>query len=138
MELGNSDFSDSVDYEGDTITLAPICFEDISWTPPNFKCDFCDKMEEELFKSRKVSKQLELANKKLSPKVLSRESLRGNDAKVQYFTGLQSYEILELVFKFVTTGLPDSFAASSCSVFDQFLLVMVRLRLNLGVRDLGY
>ena len=70
--------------------------------------------------------------------MLSRESLRGNDAKVQYFTGLQSYAILELVFKFVTTGLPDSFAASSCSVFDQFLLVMVRLRLNLGVRDLGY
>ena len=37
----------------------------------------------------------------------------------------------------VTSGLPDSFAASSCSVFDQFLLVMMRLRLNV-VQDLGY
>ena len=80
-ELGNSDFSDSVDYEGDIITLAPICFEEISWTPSNFKCDFCDKMEEELFKLRQFNKQLESANKKLSPKVLSRESLRVNDAK---------------------------------------------------------
>ena len=75
-------------------------------------------MEEELFKSSKVNKQLESANKKLSPKVLSSKSLRGNDAKVQYFTGLQSYEILQLVFEFVTIELPDSFAASSCSVFD--------------------
>jgi len=38
-------------------------------------------MEEELFKARRVNKQL--ANK-LSPKVLSRESLHGSDAKVQY------------------------------------------------------
>jgi len=45
-------------------------------------------MEEELFKARRVNKQLELANKKLSTKVLSRESLHGSDAKVQYFTGL--------------------------------------------------
>ena len=51
-------------------------------------------MEEELFKARRVKKQLELANKKLSPKVLSRKSLRVSDAKVQYLTGLQSYEIL--------------------------------------------
>ena len=69
---------------------------------------------------------------------MSRESLRVSDAKVQYFTGLQSYEILELVFEFVTSGLPDSFAASSYSVFDQFLLVMMRLHLNVGVQDLGY
>ena len=96
-------------------------------------------MEEELFKARRVYKQLESANKKLSAKVLSRESLCDSDAKVQYFfTGLQSYKILELVFELVTSGLPDSFAYSSCSVFDQFLLVMMRLRLNLGVQDLGY
>ena len=137
-ELGNDDYDDIVDHEGDNVTLEPICFEDISWAPPIFKCDFCDKMEEELFKARRVKKQLESANKKLSPKVLSRESLHISDPKVQYFTGLQSYEILELVFEFVTSGLPDSFAASSCSVFDQFLLVMMHLRLNVGVQDLGY
>lgn len=137
-ESDNDDHDDCVDYEGDNVTLEPICFEDISWTPPILNCDFCDKMEEELFKARRVYKQLESANKKLSAKVLSRESLCDSDAKVQYFTGLQSYEILELVFELVTSGLPDSFASSSCSVFDQFLLVMMRLRLNLGVQDLGY
>jgi len=127
-----------VDYEGDNVTLEPICFEDISWTPPVLNCDFCDNLEEELFKVRRVNKQLESANKRLSIKVFSRESLRGSDAKVQYFTGLQSYEILEIVFEFVTKGLPDSFASSSCSIFEQFLLVLMRLRLNAGVQDLGH
>ena len=42
------------------------------------------------------------------------------------------------MFEFVTSGLPDSFAASFCGVFDQFLLVMMRLHLNVGVQDLGY
>ena len=137
-ESDNDDHDDCVDYEGDNVTLEPICFEDISWTPPILNCDFCDKMEEELFKARRVYKQLKSANKKLSAKVLSREGLCNSDAKVQYFTGLQSYEILELVFELVTSGLPDSFASSSFSVFDQFLLVMMRLHLNLGVQDLGY
>ena len=137
-ESDNDDHDDCVDYERDNVTLEPICFEDISWTPPILNCDFCDKMEEELFKARRVYKQLESANQKLSAKMLSRESLCDSDAKVQYFTGLQSYEILELVFELVTSGLTDSFASSSCSVFDQFLLVMMRLRLNLGVQDLGY
>ena len=61
--------------------------------------------------------------------MVSRESLRNDDIKVQYYTGLPSYEILEIVFEFVTVGLPDSFATSSCSVFDQFLMVLMRLRL---------
>ena len=138
QELDNDDYDDCVDYEGDNVTLEPICFEDISWAPPVLNCDFCDKMEEELFKARRVNKQLASANKMLSAKVFGRESLRGSDAKVHYFTGLQSYEILEIVFEFVTSRLPDSFASSSCNIFDQFLLVMMRLRLNVGVQDLGY
>lgn len=91
-ELGNDDFDESVDNEGDNVTLGPICFEDISWTPPILKCHFCDKMEE-LFKARKANEQLESANKKLSPKVLNRESLCSSGAKMQYFIGLQSYDI---------------------------------------------
>ena len=46
--------------------------------------------------------------------------------------------ILIIVFDFVTVGLPDSFGSSSCSVFEQFLMVLIRLRLNAGVQDLGY
>ena len=64
--------------------------------------------------------------------------MHNDDIKVQYYTGLPSYEILEIVFEFVTVGLPDSFATSSCSVFYQFLMVLMRLWLNAGIQDLGY
>ena len=53
------------------------------------------------------------------------------------FSIIQVY-LLEIVFEFVTDGLPDSFAASSCNVFDQFLMVLMRLWLNAGIQDLGY
>ena len=42
------------------------------------------------------------------------------------------------MFEFVTSGLPVSFAATSCGTFNQFPLVMMRLHLNLGVQYLGY
>ena len=69
---------------------------------------------------------------------LSRESLCDDDTRVQFYTGLPSYEVLVIVFDFVTVGLPESFGSSSCSVFEQFLMVLMRLRLNAGLQDLGY
>ena len=115
--------------------IEPVSFE---CSPSASTCERCAELEEELIAAKKRIKQLEEQNKKLSVKVLSRESLRDNDVKVQYYTGLPSYEILEVVFEFVTAGLPDSFATSRCSVFDQFLLVLMRLRHNAGLQDLGY
>ena len=115
--------------------VEPVSFE---CSPSASTCERCAELEEELIAAKKRIKQLEEQNKKLSVKVLSRESLRDNDVKVQYYTGLPSYEILEVVFEFVTAGLPDSFATSRCSVFDQFLLVLMRLRHNAGLQDLGY
>ena len=71
--------------------------------------------------------------------MVSRESLHNDDIKVQYHTGLPSYEVLEIACtRVVTAGLPDSFATSSCSVVDQFLMVLMRLQLNAGIQDLGY
>ena len=40
--------------------------------------------------------------------------------------------------EFVTAGLLDSFATSFCTIFDQFLMVLMCLRLNAGIQDLGY
>jgi len=103
-----------------------------------FRCEFCKGLEGELSTSKQHCNHLGLVNEKLTAKIVSRESLRHDDIKVQYYTGLPSYEILEIVFVFVIDGLPDSFAASSCNVFDQFLMALMRLWLNAGIQDLGY
>ena len=75
---------------------------------PVFRCDYCKGLEGALSTSKQHCKHLELVNEKLTTKVVSRESLcHDNIIKVQYYTGLPSYEILEIVFEFVTDGLPD-------------------------------
>ena len=131
-----SDACDNVD-ENYECTAVPSS-EVVVGSQPVFQCDFCEGLENELLTSKKHCRHLELVNERLTARVLSRESLRDDDTKVQYYTGLPSYEILVIVFDFVTVGLPDSFGSSLCSVFEQFLMVLIRLRLNAGVQDLAY
>jgi len=61
-----------------------------------------------------------------------------DDTKTKYYTGLPSYELLQVIFGLVIIGLPASFQNGPCSVFQQFLIVLIKLRLNLGYQDLGY
>ena len=61
---------------------------------------------------------------------------KGN-VKTKYYTGLPSYELLQVIFIFGTIGLPASFQNGPCSVFQQFLMVLMKLWLNLGCHNLG-
>jgi len=107
-EISNADDRVTADQTEDG-----ICNEETLMMPstedgePVFRCDFCKGLEGELSTSKQQCKHLELVNEKLTAKVVSRESLCHDDIKVQYYTGLPSYEILEIVFEFVTDGLPD-------------------------------
>ena len=57
---------------------------------------------------------------------------------MKYYTGLQSYELLQLIYHFVICGLPQSIYNGPCSAFQQFLMILMKLRLNLGNQDLAY
>ena len=92
----------------------------------------------ELSQVRKRCLKLETDKDSSSSNVLCEANLVDDDSKVQYYTGLPSYVLLKLVFDFVTVGMPSTFSDSRCSKFQQFLIVLMRLRLNLGVQDLGY
>ena len=52
-----------------------------------------------------------------------------NSKKVCYYTGLPSLKILNAVFDFVAPHVPNT--RSSISPFQQFLMVLIKLRLNL-------
>ena len=75
---------------------------------------------------------------KLSTKVISEDLLAQDDKMVKYYTGLPSYEVLKAVYNLVVIGIPSTFSASSCSLFQQFLTVLMKLRLNLGDQDIAY
>ena len=67
-----------------------------------------------------------------------RESdLVDNDRKVLYYTGLNLWELLNTLFQYVKPQL-CSHVQSSLSPFQQLLVTLMRLRLNLPGRDLAY
>ena len=58
--------------------------------------------------------------------------------KVKYSdTGLPTFTTLMAIFTFVSTSLEDN-SRTVLSRFQQFLIVLMKLRLNLGDQDLGY
>ena len=71
-------------------------------------------------------------------KSVTRDSLVNDDDKVKYYTGLPSFEVLNPLIEFVSVGVPSSFLGGPSDVFEQIMMTFMRLRLNLGIRDLGY
>ena len=74
---------------------------------------------------------------RLLKKLIVEEEMIGDDSKVKYFTGLPSYGILKTVVDFIYPCINDS-SRSSLSPFNQFLMVLVRLRMNMDVQHLAY
>ena len=97
--------------------------------------------EETLVKMRDDYQVLLTENISLKSKLLQAdicaESFEGNDEKVRYYTGLKSYLTLMAIFNFLQPAI-DSFRMASLSSFQRFVVVLMRLRLNLQVQDLAY
>jgi len=69
--------------------------------------------------------------------MITLESLKENNAKVKYYTGLPSFGTLKAVFDFVSPCLESS-SKKGLPLFSQFLMVLTRLRLNLDLEHLSY
>ena len=86
------------------------------------------------------AERLELENAALKENLqqysLDVESFQGNDEKVLFYTGLPSWTLLLCVFNFVREFFQS--AKGVLSPFQKFMLGMMRIRLNLTGRDLGY
>ena len=88
---------------------------------------------------QKRCNKYECENKQLIFKAMNDGFLaKDDDGKVKYYTGLPSYKLLQIVYQFVISGLPQSFHSGPCSAFQQFLMVLMKIRLNLGNQDLAY
>ena len=69
--------------------------------------------------------------------VITPESLMDDDSKVKYYTGLPSFNVLKATFDFVSPCV-GTYSRTALPLFDQFLLVLDRLRLNIEVQHLSY
>lgn len=66
--------------------------------------------------------------------------IRNNDKKTKYYTGLSSWELFQIIFQLILPAIEhcSTLTKKSISYEEQFLLVLMRLRLNLGEQDLAY
>ena len=82
-------------------------------------------------------KELKKSESKLSELSLSEESLRDNDVKVKYYTGLPNFTILMALFNFLAPCVKNG-NRSVLSRFQQMMVVLMKLRLNLGDQDIAF
>lgn len=74
--------------------------------------------------------------KELSMYQITEESLKESDDKVKFYTGLQTYFTLMTVLGSVKGCIEDS-KRVKFTVFQKLVMVLMKLRLNLTVQDLG-
>ena len=80
----------------------------------------------------KVEGQLQLL---LTQRVSSEATLKDDYKKVKYFTGLPSFSVLRSIYNMTVKGLPEP---ADCSLFDHYLVTLVKLRLNTGDVHLAF
>ena len=72
----------------------------------------------------------------LDQRSLTRKSFEGNGTKVQYFTGIHHFVMLIAVFNFIVSCVETN--SNTLPHFQQFLMTLMKLRLNSGDQDLAY
>ena len=76
-----------------------------------------------------------LKNKKEGRKSYCEDDFKDDNSKVQFYTGLETLSVVMTIYNLVSPGLPNR---EFLTKFQQLLLALLRLRLNLLVQDLAY
>ena len=77
--------------------------------------------------------QMAMLKQQMQEKKLDEEAFRDSDAKVWYYTGLPTWPILRILMAFLQSSL---LSQSLLTPFQQLVITLMRLRLNLSCQDL--
>eukprot|EP00112_Aurelia_sp_Birch-Aquarium-sp1_P005651 Seg1643.5 transcript_id=Seg1643.5/GoldUCD/mRNA.D3Y31 product="hypothetical protein" protein_id=Seg1643.5/GoldUCD/D3Y31 len=77
-----------------------------------------------------------MSNITIRSKAFDESYFMNDDAKVRFYTGLPTYDVLLTVFDFIKHY--DSRKSSALSSFQEFILTLMKLRLNVPFQDLSY
>ena len=68
---------------------------------------------------------------------LSQNGFEGNDEKTQFYTGIPTFSMLMQLFTLIAPHV-DSTSTNALCQFQEYLLVLLCLRLNVPLQDLAY
>lgn len=97
-------------------------------------CSDVVQLEEGL---RDANEEIYQLREKVNTLTLNEDSFKNNDEKVKYYTGLPNFALLMTIFNFVAPHVASTHK-NVLSKFQELLIVLMRLRLNLGFQDLAY
>ena len=100
-----------------------------------------DLLKKELQKSKSTCEELRSQLHKLrNGPTITQEELQSDKEMVTYYTGLPSFATLMLVFELAlkVIPVPKEHGNRKLTNFEEFMLTIVKLRLNLQHKDLGY
>lgn len=97
----------------------------------------CSALKDECQSLREECEQLKKKLETDTDQCLTDGSFQDDNAKVKYYTGLPNFETLMAVFSFIDSVV-QSTRYTSLSSFQQFILVLMKLRINVGDQDLAY
>ena len=84
-----------------------------------------------------LTSEIAQTKSQLAKQEMSEHFFKFDDDKVRFYTGLQTYQILMLIFSFIEPYISVS-ARSALTPFQQVIMTLMKLRLNLPVQDLAY
>ncbi|XP_037503060.2 uncharacterized protein LOC119377831, partial [Rhipicephalus sanguineus] len=87
----------------------------------------CISLNEHLYAARVEKEELEMSEK----------SLRSCDRKVMFYTGMANFTVLSAVFKVVESDVSHNIN-NSLSKFQEFILFMMKIKVNLHNTDLAF
>lgn len=93
------------------------------------------KLQEEVQALREENESLRMT---IESERLTEEGFKNySPQKIKYFTGLPSFSTFMALFNFIAPSVGDN-SQSTLPLFQQFLMVLMKLRLNLGDQYLAY
>ncbi len=108
------------------------------------KTRFMDQLKDsshQILELKKEVKNLDQINQELKKKVEETDISKfiiNNDKRCKFYTGIDSYEKLIALFDFIEKSAPKPHPLEVLTHFQQFVLTLVKLRLNLRLEDLGH
>lgn len=120
----------------------PVSVQDVA-CQTDLSVDDLDKLNDELFRLKDSESTLhlqlaELKLKSVKTSELNEQVLSQNDDLVRFYTGLINFHILITFYNFVERNVSHDSTRNAISKFNEFLIVLIKLRLNVPFKDLAF